>query len=174
METLKHILYLFADHWREIFWAGVFALVFAVMLELLDFRSRLRGSIRFLKNKWSERSAGRLRKRISELRKQKDVFLAYMSSDKRLYLATLRFAIGVGVLIAAGEATAGAADILSRFNLIVGDEFHFMGVFCYGMAVAVGIQGIKISHLNSADRLSEIVGKLENEIEELNIKLSNK
>jgi hypothetical protein len=56
MATLHHVWDFIVRHSFEIAVAAVFALVFAVVLELLDIGSRLRAAIRYIKNKRSERS----------------------------------------------------------------------------------------------------------------------
>jgi hypothetical protein len=152
-------------HWSEIGWAALFALIVGVVLELLDFRSRLRAVIRRIKNKQSERSAAQLRKRIEQLEKERDKVSAYLSSDKALYLAMFEnvIAILLCMVTAAGINTLDTIFPMSPLNLIA--------LLFYVIAGAGAIHGFKIAELNTRAKVSKMVETLEEEILGLRKKL---
>lgn len=154
-----HLLWDFiASHWFEI----VLAVVLAVIADLLGIGSRLRTGIRHIKNKLSERSARRLRERIKQLEAQRARYAAYLSSDKALYLATFQIVIVILTFMALG---AGITILPIR-------GINLVSAFCYFVAVIGGIQGFKISALDTRAKVSEMVAKLDSEIMDLQKKLA--
>jgi len=167
-----HLLWTFiVSHRSEIVWAAVFALIFGVILELLDFRSRIRAGIRHIKNKWSEQSSARLRKRIKELESQRDRYAAYSSSDKALYLATFQLVIGILIFLSAGAGLMVLDKIGISRLLPIPPTIGFLAFVCYTLAATVGIQALKISSLDTRAKVSEVLTKLESEIADLKKKL---
>ena len=157
-----HLLWGFvANHWFEI----VLAVLLAVIADLLGIGSRLRTRIRHIKNRFSERSARRLRERIKQLESQRDRYVAYLSSDKALYLATFSIVIGMLLTIATGAALTESSGLLPPLPL------GFLGVFFYLLTIVIGIQGFKIASLDTRAKVSEMVAKLDSEIETLQKKL---
>ena len=152
-------------HLLEIVLAAIFALIFALILDLLDPDGRIRTGIRQVKNKWSERTARALQKRIKQLETGRDEVATYLTSDKALYLATFRIVISMLFSIAAGAAITALGDIFP-----VG-PFGLFSILFYGLAVAIGIQGFKISALSTRAKVTEMVEKLDSEIEDLKKKL---
>jgi hypothetical protein len=165
MDGLHLLRAYIAVPWSDIVWAAGFALVFAVILDLLAIGSRLRAWIRNLKNKWSERSAAQLRKRINQLENQRDSVAAYLSSDKALYLTAFRIVIGMLLAIAFGAGISVLGDMLP-----VG-PFGLFSIVFYVLAVAMGIEGLKTSSLDTRTKVSEMVAKLDSEVLDLQKKL---
>jgi hypothetical protein len=82
---------------------GIMAFVIWAIADLLPVGdSRIRGSIRWIKNKISEYSTAQLQKRIKELEKYKQNLDLMLSSDKALYLNTFRALFGTLLLMCFG------------------------------------------------------------------------
>jgi bacteriorhodopsin len=153
--------------------AAVLALIFAVffgviigvIFESLDIGSRLRAGIRRIKNKFAERSAARLGKRINELETQRDNHATYLGSDKALYLATFRIVIAILMLIILGAIFTVFSHI---FQSVPVELFAFLFYF---IAFIAAIQGLTISSLDTRAKVSAVVTKLDSEISELKTKL---
>jgi hypothetical protein len=172
MATLHHLWDFIVFHWYEEVLAVVFALMFAVILDLLSFQSsRILTFVRYIKNRRSERSAKRLRERITQLEKQRDSYTSYLLSDKALYLANFHTAFGVLLAIAA----AAALNVLNEAQPAFGIRPPFLlgpfVVLFYSLAVVLAIQGIKTASLDTREKISESITKLESEIKELEQKL---
>ena len=76
---------------REWVVAGILALLAAAILDLLPVgESRILKCAGLVKNKLSEKSVARLKKRIEELEKYKRNLDLMLNSDKALYLNTFR------------------------------------------------------------------------------------
>jgi len=153
-------------HKGEIGWAAFFGLLFALALDFADPNGRIRTGIRHLKNKWSERSVAQLRKRITALQARRDTVASYLSSDKALYLTSLRFVISMLLTVALGAGTS-----------VLGDKFPTLGplflfaLFFYFLAVVIGVQGLTISALDTQAKVTEMLAKLDSEIANLEQKL---
>ena len=173
MATLHHVWDFIVFRWFEIVLAlgaaVVAAIVVGVFFELLDIGSRLRAGIRHLKNKRSERSATRLLERITQLEKQRDSYAAYSRSDKAHYLATFNIVIGILVSIAIAAGLGVLNGMMRTFP-----PFGVLSIFFYFVAVVGGIQGIKTASLDTREKVSEAIAKLESEITELRKKLESR
>jgi hypothetical protein len=158
-----------ADHRVDLVVAAAFALVFAViigvMIELVGLGALIRNAVRHFKNKQSERSATRLRERIKLLEAQRDRYTAYLTSDKALYLATFRIVIGILMFMATG------AGIMAFDEVIPVPRVGLVGIFCYFIAFIIGAQGFTISSLDTREKVSQMITKLEAEIADLKNKL---
>jgi hypothetical protein len=156
MDRWQHILSFYRAHSVEIWLAVVCALFFAVVLELLNFGSRLRGVIRWVRNKLAENSAAQLRKRIIQLETSRAQYASYLTSDKALYLATFRLVSGAISALALGL-------LFTEFATPVWFFYAFATLF-YVLALALGIQGATISALDTRDKITKIIGKLDSDI----------
>jgi hypothetical protein len=155
-------------HPSDIGWAAFFALFFALILDLLDRQGRIRTGIRHLKNKLAERSTARLRNRINQLETQRNRYAEYISSNKALYLDTFRTVIGMLMGVVVGSGFAVLMDLL---------RIQFLGVlavYFYILAVIFGIQGFKISSLDSNAKITATIIKLNEEISDLKKKLEER
>jgi len=82
---------------------GVMAFVIWAIADLLPVGdSRIRGFVRWVRNKISERSVARLQKRIKELEKYKKNLDLMLNSDKALYLNTFRALFGTLLFMCLG------------------------------------------------------------------------
>jgi hypothetical protein len=88
---------------REWVVAGILALLAAAILDLLPVgESRILKCARLVKNKLSEKSVARLKKRIEELEKYKRNLDLMLNSDKALYLNTFRAIFGTLLFMGIG------------------------------------------------------------------------
>jgi hypothetical protein len=173
-----HLFWAFVvQHKVEIEFAAIFAFVFGIILtvifEIMSFGSRLRAWVRHIKNKLSERSVSKLRKRIKQLEVAKEQYQTYLGSDKALYLMNLKIVFivligmclsGVLILIAHGQLVIG------RSTVQIGETktwAFWMLIFC--ITVAAG--GIKFASLDSREKVSAIIAKYDSEIAGLKSKL---
>jgi hypothetical protein len=86
-------------------WAigAVMAFVIWAIADLLPVGdSRIRGLVRWVRNKISEQSVARLKKRIEELEKYKKNLDLMLNSDKALYLTTFRALFGTLLFMCLG------------------------------------------------------------------------
>jgi hypothetical protein len=167
MATLRHVWNFIAVHWFEI----LLAFLFAVIVDLLSFRSRIFALVHYIKNRRSERSVARLQERITQLEKQRDSYTSYLHSDKALYLANFHTLFGVLLVI----AIAAALNVLSGMQPVFGTLPAFpLGLFSvlfYFLAVVLSIQGITTASLDTREKISESIAKLDSEIADLKKKL---
>lgn len=88
---------------REWVVAGILALLAAAILDLLPVgESRILKFAGLVKNKLSEKSVARLKKRIEELEKYKKNLDLMLNSDKALYLNTFRAIFGTLLFVCIG------------------------------------------------------------------------
>ena len=153
------------DHREVIGWAAFFGFFFWAIFDPWGSDSRIRAVIRHIKNKLSEQSAARLRKRITELQKARDVVALYLASDKALYLAQFRMVIVMLMLICIG----GALGLLGQ--LVPSPNFRVLGIAMYGFAVTLGFFGIQFSLLDTRQKVAELLAKRDEEIADLQRKL---
>ncbi len=159
---ILHRFWAYVDaHSAEIVWA----VIVGVILDLLTPQGRVRTGIRHIENKWSERSARGLQKRIKQLEINRDQVSAYLASDKTLYLATFRFVIVTLVFIAMGAGIRALIDILP--SPPGRPPMELLAVLSYFLAIVVGIQGLRISALDTREKISELLAKLQSEVEDL-------
>jgi hypothetical protein len=156
MDRWHHITLFYQAHEFENWLAIGCALFFAVVLELLKFGSRLRGAIRWVNNKFAERSAADLRKRIDQLQNSRAQYAAYLTSDKALYLGTFKLVSGAICSLAIGL-------LLAEFAVAFWPLHIFASLF-YILAVALGVQGATISALDTRDKITKIIEKLDSDM----------
>jgi hypothetical protein len=130
--------------------------------------SRMRALVRGIKNKWSERSAAKLRIRIVQLELNRAKYNSYLTSDKAQYLTAFSLIFTLLVCIAMGEVVSMVLRLLFGAN----DSFAFaMKLLLYGAAIAIGFQGVKISSLDTREKVAGAVARLDSEIKGLEAKL---
>jgi hypothetical protein len=160
---------------HPVIFAVVLALAFALGMDLLAISSRIRRGFRGIKNKWSERSVSRLRKRIEQLEAYRDRIDSYLNSDKALYLATLGIVITLIILLASGAGLVVLSDVLRDAEPTkIHPPFRLFGLLFYLIAIGAGFQGVKIAGLDSKEKISQMVAKLNSEIANLKAKLQAK
>jgi hypothetical protein len=127
--------------WRELLFAIVFAIICAVIVDALDIGSALRTGVRRIRNRLSERSMSRLRRRIAELEKYRDSVNSYASSDKALYLVMFRFVLVTLMFMCMG-ATTLVVDLIFKPHSPIA-LFCTLEIFAFSIIVAA--QGVKIA-----------------------------
>jgi hypothetical protein len=156
---------------------GVVGLAIFVIFDLLPFGdSKIRGLIRWIKNKISELSTGRLQKRIKELEKYRDSLKQMMTSDKLLYLATFKTVLGTLIFLSIGMmlltlrhsvmlAAPGTVDprALDIFLLL-----DMTTIAIFAIAIVVAIAGVSTALLDSRPKLAEQISKYDKNINDLN------
>ena len=171
------------DLWRSLIhspeaWiiGAVIGLIIAAILDLLPVgESKIRGSIRWTKNKISEHSTAQLEKRIKELEKYRDSLTRMMTSDKLLYLTTFRSIFGTLIvmcfgailltfrhsvmLVGIGVPNPRAAD--SLFVLDLGT------IFIFSLAGVVAIAGVSMAQLDTRTKLEDQIAKYDKNIADL-------
>jgi hypothetical protein len=128
--------------------------------------SRVKALLRAIKNKRAERSAIRLRARISELVAARDKYRSFLSSDRAQYLATLNQVMGVLCC----TAIAGALSTIGR--RVGGFPLDYVAVLFYAIAIVIAIQGVKYSLLDTREKVINTVAKYDADIESLETKLA--
>jgi len=121
--------------WPDIVLAVVLTLVFAVVVDVLHVGSRTRDFTRHLKNKLSERSVARLRKRIAELQQYRDRVSLHLSSDRALYLTALGTILGVMAFISLGAMIA----ILDRIGVLRNGDI--LALMPLAIAIVLAVYG---------------------------------
>ena len=159
-------------HWLDFVLALVLALVFAVVADLLQVGSRLRAGIRHIKNRAAEQSIMQLKQRIKELEDYRDVLTKYLSSDKALYLATLRVVMGVLLCVCMGEIllvfnSVKAISRIVQFRDADMGIFQLFAILFFAMGVVFVLWGGKLASLDSQTKVSEQIAKVEGEIANL-------
>ena len=152
----------------EIVWdvglAVIFALIFAVIVDILAIGSRTREGIRHLRNRWSEHSDSLLANRIRLLQKYQkqlaDPRWQYLFAFQIVFMILFVFAIG---------ATCWVLRTLEPFRinpLIVG-QLQFICLNCF--AVGAGIATIGFTHVwrDTPEKVQAVVSKVGLEIEGL-------
>jgi hypothetical protein len=140
----------------------VVGLVIFVIFDLLPFGdSKIRGLVRWSKNKLSELSIGQLQKRIKELEKYRDSLMQMMASDKLLYLATFKTILGTLIFVCIGMilltlrhsvmlAAPGTVDprALDTFFLL-----DITTIAIFSMAIVVATAGVSTALLDTRTKL---------------------
>src|SRR6266404_1760591 len=152
-------------------WQGfLVAIVCAELAEILRIRSRTLAAIRHLKNKLSERSVARLQKRIAQQENYRDSVKADASSDKALYLDTLRLVLAVLMFMCAGAVVT----IFSVLFLPNDPGPLLTATFLFSVGAVVAGYGLRIAGLHTRSQVCELVANLDREIEELKAKLDSR
>src|ERR1700674_565205 len=136
---------------RELIIAAIFAILGAVIVTALGVDSAVRAGIRQVKNKLSERSVSRLRKRIVQLEKSRELYMAFASSDKALYLHTFQLVLSILMC-----GSLGATIFLFGLYMWVSTptnpnprDFFSLAILPFAFALGIGAWGIKIAALNT-------------------------
>jgi hypothetical protein len=151
----------------------VWALTFAIVVDVFSIGSFIRRAIRLLLNKLSELSVAYLRHRIRVLEQIRDRLVIYTSSDKALYLGTLRLVLGVLVLMEAGAILLvfDHLDIAPHLTMFRPQTYTVFGVMCFTASIGIGIQGLRLSSLDTKVKLSEMIATADEQISALKAKL---
>jgi hypothetical protein len=155
---------------------AIMAFVIFAIFDLLPIGdSRIRGLIRWVKNKISEYSTAQLQKRIKELEKYRDSLKLMMTSDKLLYLSTFKTILGTLIFVCIGMILftlrhsvmlepAAVVDPRALNTLFVLD----MGtILIFAMAIVVAISGVSMALLDTRPKLEEQIAKYDKNINDL-------
>ena len=137
--------------------------------------SRIKGLVRWVRNKISEYSTGQLEKRIKELEKYRDSLKLMLASDKLLYLTTFRTIFGTLIFMC-----IGALLLTLRHSVMLeqaakldprGANGFFaldMGtIFIFTIAIVVAIAGVSTALLDTRPKLEEQIVKYDKNITDL-------
>jgi hypothetical protein len=118
--------------------------------------SRIKGVIRWFKNKISEQSVARLKKRIGQLEKAKENLDRILNSDKALYLYTFRALFGTLLLICLGAVltTLRHSEMLAMARPESPDALALLDLaaivlFALGFTVALSAVTITVAEDNT-------------------------
>jgi hypothetical protein len=158
----------------------IVGVVIAVILDLLAGDSKIRGLMRFVKNKISEQSVARLKKRIEELEKYKKNLDLMLNSDKALYLNTFRAIFGtllfgcIGAILTILRHSEMLAMVRpeSPGTLAILDLAAIM-MFAIGFTVALGSVTVTIAEDNK-EKFAAQSEKYGKEIEQLKMILKTR
>ena len=158
-----------------------FALVFAIVADLLRVGSRIRDFVRFIRNKLSEKSVARLQERIKQLEKYRDSLALMMSSDKAHYLGTFRLILGILLCMCIGAIIFITGDFvsprLSAFTLAASEAVHGMdllAVLMFSIAIAIAAQGLNVASWDTRPKVAEQIKKYDAEIANLEAILASR
>ena len=171
MEAIGHFL---SHHWFEIVVGFVFAAIFGIIADLIRIGSMIRSGLRHLKNKLSEVSVARLEGRIGQLEEQRDLYAAYMTSDKALYLTALNYVLSVLSLMCIGIIMLTVDHIMPLLEPFVRLWLRFTSLMMFVLSVTVALKGARISSWYTQSKIQKVVGRLQEEIDELKVKLASR
>jgi len=158
---MKLLLEFSIHHWQEM----VFALIFAALADLLRLGSAIRTGVRHIRNRLAEQSLTRLRNRIVELERYREILRLYLTGERALYLHTLTMILAVLVCI----CMAAIVLVLERCGLFPNGEIMAIGSLT--VAVVFGTYGIRLASMDIRPKVSELLTKLDEEIFELKAKI---
>ncbi len=150
---------------RDLIIAFVFAIIGAVVYDLVKTGSV--AGIRQLKNKLSEQSASRLQQRIVQLQTFRDAINSYMSSDRTLYLATLKLVFAILTFTCMGAVAAILDSLIPTHGL----RLSVVALFIFAIAIVLGVWGMQLAGFDTRSKLSAKLATLDSEINDLKAKL---
>jgi hypothetical protein len=161
---------------RDLIIAFIFSIIGAIVWDGLKTGSL--AGVRQLRNKLSDVSVSRLRKRINQIEMYRNRISSFGSSDKALYLAVLQHVVGMLILICMGLILliceyASAVGPFSRATVVIGPRggFAILAGVTFALAGLFGINAVKLAQLNTPETISNKVSELDSEIAGLRSKL---
>jgi hypothetical protein len=158
-------------HREEIGWAIVFALIFALILDILGIGTRSREGLRYFRNRMAEQSTSRLPKRIKQLQD----YQKRLSSDRWLYL----FSFQCIFLTLVAFSTAGIClmfthDYLIESHPIIVSNLMMMVLACLSLGGGFAWAGLRHVYRDTPEKMQGLVRKVGHEIEDLERKLAKR
>ncbi len=161
---------------RELLIAFIFAIVVAILLDLLK-RGSLAG-VRQLRNWLADFSVGRLRRRIGTLETYRNRISVFASSDKALYLAMLQYIVVILTMICLATILF-SLEFVARVSTahyatsLLGAQgaFAACGFGVLTIAAFVGVSALIVGGLDTPERVAKKVSELDSEIASLRSKL---
>jgi hypothetical protein len=174
MNRIDAVLEWLKNDRSEAGWGLFWATVYFVVTDLLSVDSRIRAGWRHIKDKWAERSDAQLRKRIANQERYRDVVQKYLSSERALYLQALKLVFGVLICISAGIGAIafGFAPYPDAPGGIFLPPSRLMGDMFLGLGIVLAIQGVRLTELETKERIIELLAKLDGEIARLKARLA--
>ena len=150
----------------------LFAAMLAIIVDLFRVGSSIRSVGRFIRNKWAEKSVGRIRKRIRELEVYRDSLASYLISDKAHYLSTLRniLALLVSVTLGISILVVSRLPLFPRYPVVPGSGDLF-ALICFAMAIVIGVVGLQIAAPDYQSKISKMIVGVDANIAKLSAKL---
>jgi hypothetical protein len=146
-----------------------FALVFAIVADLLRVGSRIRDLVRFIRNKFSEYSVAQLQTRIKQLKKYRDSLALMMSSDKAHYLGMFRLILGILLCMCIGAGFFITGDFVAAHFFM-----DLLAAFMLSIAIALAGQGLTVASWDTRPKVAEQIKKHDEEIANLETILASR
>ena len=156
-------------HGRDVFWAMVFAAVFALALDLLNPDSGTRRGLRHINNKLSEQSVRSLRNRIVQLERYREK----LASDRGLYLLVFQLIVLMLMLLIIAlslEIVRHAGIAVSRW-MIGPMNLDAQSLVVLLAAWVTGMQAMKHAAMDTKAKVLRTLAGLDAEIADLRKKL---
>jgi hypothetical protein len=157
-----------SGHKPDIAVALVLAFVCYVLAELVKTGSV--AAVRKLKNKLSEVSVSRLRKRIGELEAHRDMINSFAQSDRALYLAALQLMFVILMLGFLGMLIVSAGVLLQ----LGAAPLSFAASILFTFAMVLSGYGATIAALNTRPKIIARVRALDFDIDDMKAKLDSR
>lgn len=165
-----------ATYERDLLIAFIFAIIGAIVWDVMKTGSV--AGVRQLRNKLSEVSVSRLRKRISQMETYRTRIALFGSSDKALYLAVLQLVVGMLTMLCLAIVLlifeyAAEVGPLSGSSMVVGPRYGFaiLSACALTIAVLLGMGATNLAKLDKPEAVSKKVKELDLEIDKLKSKL---
>jgi hypothetical protein len=175
-EMLKGAVTWVVTYQRDVIIGVICAIVFGIVVELLKKGSVI--GVRQIRNKVSNVSVSRLRKRIAQLETYRNQVASFGSSDKFLYVAILQHVVAILTMICLAFIVLifEYAARVGRFagNILIAGPtgaFAILSASILGIAAFFGLNAIHLANLNTPDAVSKKVNELDSEIAVVRSKL---
>jgi len=144
----------------------ILALVFALLFDVMRVGSSIRSGIGWMRNKWSEHSVDRMRKRVAELERYRDRLIRHSNSESGLYLAVLASITGVLTIMNLGIVmlVLQGAGILHKNIFYAVAPFGFSALFAlmgYNSAVSIWVPSYSALITKAQSNIDMLKAKLQ-------------
>jgi hypothetical protein len=146
-------------YWPDLVVAGVFAVIFAVIVDLLRISSRIREVWRWVKDKNAESTVVNINARIAELEQYRNLLQSYLASDKLLYLALLRSITGILLFM----CVAGVLLIMGKMRAVQFPGAEIVALAAIACAIASGMSTMQLGSFDTS-KISKLIEKVDTEI----------
>jgi steroid 5-alpha reductase family enzyme len=164
-----------AKHGEEIGWAvglGIpFAIVFAIIVDILGVGARSREAFRQFRNRMAEQSTSRLAKRIEQLQD----YQKRLSSDRWLYLFSFQCIFLTLIMLSSASVCVmfTNAEALRAHPIIV-SKLMMTGLMFFALGGGFAWAGLRHVYRDTPDKMQRLVRKVGHEIEGLEEKLARR
>ncbi len=164
---MRLLLNFVVQHWIEIVIGAVLAVLSAVLADFVQPASRIRSAVRHAKNMLASQSVALLRSRITETERYRNRVAAYLASDKAHYLATLQAVLFMLLAMCFGATLF----LINRLMSIPPGRWELLVLAPITMAIGVGWSGLRMASWDTRPKMSDVIAKLDREIDGLKAKL---